>query len=659
MFHFLSSVYKTIVTEEEPQRILFLGIEGSGKTTLFEQCKHLLSDQRHTLPITSAAAASPSANSNHVTMPPSPTPNGTTATSPSSFFSSPSSTEAAQSPIRTKYIRTTVGLNVAKVRLFSKLRHVSPHPLPEQLTPIYCPQHQLLSAINPNIASHSSAPSSSAPPHAIDNTIVDQPMQFWDMGGKAELRELWINYLRQCDGIIFVIKAESPSAVRRSKAVLHSLLVHPALLKVPILVVGNVARGPMSFAMDPEGEGSLSGPEQQKKVVTGSQGATSNVSPLPPLSPIQSKGVFATVLVANEGPNKLHHAPPTNAASSSSPLIAVSPCSSTTPSPFAGTATAPQPAGPSAQGDATTSEQKNNVVAIVNSSHSEGVHEGGEGDSFTRPKSYSMVSVSSATTGGSGSPLGGHGSSGSLAPAGGTTESFNDMNSAMSSANRRAPVGGHQQRKDGCGDDATPSSMSTIPPPANITSPQNQCNSRTQQHAHNVPLLQAFEDTLALPLAITEAIAELEAAAYSQHSLGNSNSSPSSAAIREGSLAGILHSMRGHSTTGAGGGAMGAQASHHTSSSSISSARQASSGPSSPMPRGAAAEGNDIKEGHLASSTSMGRRKEQVLFDAATRRYKVIIADAMEGNGVVDGLCWLSSSITSVKTESEKYVALK
>ena len=129
------------------------------------------------------------------------------------------------------------------------------------------------------------------PPEQI---LVEQPLLMWDLGGQEHLRALWVNYLKQCDGVVFVVdgrirrvpgptalppmssttstrengvpsssRSGSPSAalspsatpidapqtpfpqrpppdhLRCASSLLRSILSHPALALIPIIIVGN------------------------------------------------------------------------------------------------------------------------------------------------------------------------------------------------------------------------------------------------------------------------------------------------------------------------------------------------------------------------------------------------------------------------------------
>ena len=48
-------------------------------------------------------------------------------------------------------------------------------------------------------------------------TLRDFILNFWDLGGQADLRSLWDNYLEQCHAIVFII--DSLDQTRHDEAI--------------------------------------------------------------------------------------------------------------------------------------------------------------------------------------------------------------------------------------------------------------------------------------------------------------------------------------------------------------------------------------------------------------------------------------------------------
>ena len=61
----------------------------------------------------------------------------------------------------------------------------------------------------------------------------------WDVGGQAKMRQIWENYARNIQGIIWMIDSNDSSRFAESKEELKNLLKIPACSSVPILILAN------------------------------------------------------------------------------------------------------------------------------------------------------------------------------------------------------------------------------------------------------------------------------------------------------------------------------------------------------------------------------------------------------------------------------------
>lgn len=62
----------------------------------------------------------------------------------------------------------------------------------------------------------------------------------WDLGGQTLLRSIWSKYYSEANGLIFVVDSCGPKErFDEAKQVLHGLLSHPELAKVPFLLCTN------------------------------------------------------------------------------------------------------------------------------------------------------------------------------------------------------------------------------------------------------------------------------------------------------------------------------------------------------------------------------------------------------------------------------------
>ncbi|ETV91693.1 hypothetical protein H310_13763 [Aphanomyces invadans] len=62
---------------------------------------------------------------------------------------------------------------------------------------------------------------------------------FWDLGGQERLRAIWSKYYNESHGVVFVVDSSDTARFDEAKAALASMLAHPELSDVPVLVLAN------------------------------------------------------------------------------------------------------------------------------------------------------------------------------------------------------------------------------------------------------------------------------------------------------------------------------------------------------------------------------------------------------------------------------------
>ena len=72
----------------------------------------------------------------------------------------------------------------------------------------------------------------------------------WDVGGQLGLRQLWVNYFEEVDGVIFVMDSSDPARFPDALSALESAIGNPALNGKPLLFLANKQDKPDSVALD-------------------------------------------------------------------------------------------------------------------------------------------------------------------------------------------------------------------------------------------------------------------------------------------------------------------------------------------------------------------------------------------------------------------------
>lgn len=75
-------------------------------------------------------------------------------------------------------------------------------------------------------------------------------LNVWDIGGQKKIREYWVNYYDNVNGIVFVIDSSDEGRVKECKETFNYLMSEEKLEKVPILVFAN--KQDLEFSLKPD-----------------------------------------------------------------------------------------------------------------------------------------------------------------------------------------------------------------------------------------------------------------------------------------------------------------------------------------------------------------------------------------------------------------------
>lgn len=75
-------------------------------------------------------------------------------------------------------------------------------------------------------------------------------LNVWDIGGQKKIREYWVNYYSNVDGIVFVIDSSDEGRVKECTETFNFLMSEEKLKGVPILIFAN--KQDLEFSLKPD-----------------------------------------------------------------------------------------------------------------------------------------------------------------------------------------------------------------------------------------------------------------------------------------------------------------------------------------------------------------------------------------------------------------------
>ena len=76
----------------------------------------------------------------------------------------------------------------------------------------------------------------------------DKVLKFWDLGGQDDLQPIWINYYKECHGIIFVIDSTDKDRLEQVRETCDRVVSNEFCEGVAVLMLAN--KQDMEFALD-------------------------------------------------------------------------------------------------------------------------------------------------------------------------------------------------------------------------------------------------------------------------------------------------------------------------------------------------------------------------------------------------------------------------
>mmetsp|Transcript_13739 Transcript_13739/g.46435 ORF Transcript_13739/g.46435 Transcript_13739/m.46435 type:complete len:187 (-) Transcript_13739:837-1397(-) len=75
-------------------------------------------------------------------------------------------------------------------------------------------------------------------------------IKLWDLGGQPRFRSMWERYCRGVNAMVYVVDAADHENIPSAASELHDLIAKPALVGIPLLVLGNKNDLPGALSAD-------------------------------------------------------------------------------------------------------------------------------------------------------------------------------------------------------------------------------------------------------------------------------------------------------------------------------------------------------------------------------------------------------------------------
>ncbi|CEL60644.1 ADP-ribosylation factor-related protein 1 OS=Homo sapiens GN=ARFRP1 PE=1 SV=1 [Rhizoctonia solani AG-1 IB] len=81
-------------------------------------------------------------------------------------------------------------------------------------------------------------------------TLPSATMKFFDLGGQRDIRTIWSKYYDDCHAVIYMIDAADRDRLWDGWEVFETVLAHPQILDVPLLLLANKQDAPNSLSVN-------------------------------------------------------------------------------------------------------------------------------------------------------------------------------------------------------------------------------------------------------------------------------------------------------------------------------------------------------------------------------------------------------------------------
>ncbi|KAF8322133.1 P-loop containing nucleoside triphosphate hydrolase protein [Clavulina sp. PMI_390] len=81
-------------------------------------------------------------------------------------------------------------------------------------------------------------------------TLPSSILQFWDLGGQRDIRNIWVKYYESCHAVAYVVDASDLERLAEGWEVFDSVLNHPRIVGLPLLLLANKQDLPSSLTVE-------------------------------------------------------------------------------------------------------------------------------------------------------------------------------------------------------------------------------------------------------------------------------------------------------------------------------------------------------------------------------------------------------------------------